>query len=104
MQFNLLITGLISALVSTSAAATLDLRATAPKALAARTVIDECTEANDCCISTRGACTRQAFNWAENYLTCPFIKLCPDLGVPWSSCGADCCSISTKWGRGCPGK
>ncbi|KAL0930592.1 uncharacterized protein CTRU02_214667 [Colletotrichum truncatum] len=90
MHFSVAVTGLISALISTSAAATLDLRATAPKALSARTVIEECTAANDCCISTKGACTRQAFNWAENYLTCPFIKLCPDQGVPWSSCTLEC--------------
>ncbi|KAF6802846.1 hypothetical protein CSOJ01_11318 [Colletotrichum sojae] len=83
MQFSVISAGLISALVGTSAAATLDLRPLAPKALSARTVLDECTEANDCCISTRGACTRQSINWAENYLQCPFIKLCPDLGVPW---------------------
>ncbi|KAF6832608.1 hypothetical protein CMUS01_06861 [Colletotrichum musicola] len=82
MQFSLITAGLISALVGTSAAAKLDLRPAAPQALRPR-VIDECTEANDCCISTRGACTRQSINWAENYLQCPFIKLCPDFGVPW---------------------
>ncbi|KAF6834425.1 hypothetical protein CMUS01_06162 [Colletotrichum musicola] len=67
-------------------------------------VIEECVPENDCCISTRGACTRQAFTFIKNYLACPRIKPCPDYGVSWDACKADCCSISKKAGRGCPGK
>ncbi|WYZ43586.1 hypothetical protein EsH8_VII_000022 [Colletotrichum jinshuiense] len=104
MQLSFVITTVITALIGTSTAATLDLRAAASKAIVARGVLDECIPSNDCCISTRGACTRQAFNFLENYLVCPRIKICPDYGVPWSSCNADCCSISSKKGRGCPGK
>lgn len=47
MQFSIIITGLVSALVGTSAAATLDLRRDAPKALAARTVIDEVSPSDE---------------------------------------------------------
>ncbi|KAF6834427.1 hypothetical protein CMUS01_06164 [Colletotrichum musicola] len=88
MQFNFAILALVAAAVSPVAA----------------TVLSECVPENDCCISTRGACRRQAYTWLETYVSCPRIKLCPDEGVPWANCGADCCSISKKAGRGCPGK
>lgn len=40
MQFSILLTGLVSVLAGTAAAAKLDLRVTAPMALSERSVID----------------------------------------------------------------
>ncbi|KAF6813534.1 hypothetical protein CSOJ01_04556 [Colletotrichum sojae] len=73
-------------------------------AAVASPVTATCDATNDCCISTRGACRRQSKDWTEKYIACPMIKLCPDEGVSWKQCNADCCSLSTKAGRGCPGK
>ncbi|KAI8938158.1 hypothetical protein NX059_005824 [Plenodomus lindquistii] len=95
MQLSPLLTGLLSALMMSNAviAAGYDSR-----------VVSECTAENDCCFSTKGACERQSAIYIEQYVVCPRLKYCPDLGVPLTSCNADCCSIRTKGGRGCPGK
>ncbi|XPS98760.1 hypothetical protein M3J09_007954 [Ascochyta lentis] len=89
MQFSLFLTGLLAGAV-----------AAAPYA----NVFAACIPGQDCCFSTLGACKRQATFAMERNYECKKIDLCPALGVPLASCRADCCSISTKGGRGCPGK
>ncbi|KAF9873083.1 hypothetical protein CkaCkLH20_09593 [Colletotrichum karsti] len=93
MQFSVLLVGFVSALsVGTATAAKLDMRLTAPKEQK-RSVIDS------------GACQRQSNGIIESWLQCNVgFDMCPDYGVSWTDCAADCCSVSTKKGRGCPGK
>ncbi|KAF2132462.1 hypothetical protein P153DRAFT_394599 [Dothidotthia symphoricarpi CBS 119687] len=88
MQLTVLLNALLAGLMVSSAAAQ----------------VPECVSSNDCCFSTRGACERQSSGWIEQLGACPRVTLCPALGVPLSSCRADCCSLRTKGGRGCPGK
>ncbi|RYN29118.1 hypothetical protein AA0113_g9557 [Alternaria arborescens] len=71
---------------------------------AAADVFGACTPEADCCFSTKGACQRQSSFAIERYYECGTIKLCPDYGVSLQACKADCCSIASKGGRGCPGK
>ncbi|RYO64467.1 hypothetical protein AA0116_g4065 [Alternaria tenuissima] len=73
-------------------------------AVQASDVYNQCVPDKDCCFSTKGACQRQASVWIEKYFQCGQVKKCPDYGVSLQDCNADCCSISTKGGRGCPGK
>ncbi|RDW85560.1 hypothetical protein BP5796_03885 [Coleophoma crateriformis] len=94
MQFSL-IAGITSAvLIGTSLASPL---------VEKRTVVEECKAANDCCFSTINACRRQASVLEANVI-CRILDFCPSMGVSFADCNADCCSISRKAGRGCPGK
>ncbi|KAI9152323.1 hypothetical protein HJFPF1_09553 [Paramyrothecium foliicola] len=83
MQISFATTASILALaVGTATAAKLDLRLTTVK----RDPVAECIESKDCCFSTKGACKRQSKFLADTWLTCEFIKICPDLGVSWDQC------------------
>ncbi|RDW72898.1 hypothetical protein BP6252_06805 [Coleophoma cylindrospora] len=63
-------------------------------------LVSACSPDQDCCWSSRQGCrnqhhTRKGDCDDPNYV----LDYCENFGV---SCGADCCAISTGWGRGCP--
>ncbi|KAJ0114466.1 hypothetical protein J7T55_010856 [Diaporthe amygdali] len=59
-----------------------------------------CDPSQDCCWSGRGGCRNQ-HKTRNGVCDEPAYQLdfCNNFGV---ECGADCCAISTGWGRGCP--
>ncbi|KAF4988687.1 hypothetical protein FDECE_14960 [Fusarium decemcellulare] len=103
MKSSIFVAGILSLLmgaVSTSPAG-LDARQKAPGVGDPNA---DCDEQYDCCYSSEAACFRQ-LGWGPGNIYCPLHKYCAtSYNIPRTKCNADCCSISTGWGRGCPGK
>ncbi|KAH7368420.1 hypothetical protein B0T11DRAFT_326607 [Plectosphaerella cucumerina] len=104
MKSSIFITGVISLLIGTTVASPADIDRRQEKAPGVGDKSADCDDEFDCCYSSEAACFRQ-LGYVSGNIFCPLHKYCAtDYNIPRSKCNADCCSISTGWGRGCPGK
>ncbi|XPS76719.1 hypothetical protein M3J09_008766 [Ascochyta lentis] len=102
MKSSLFIVGVLSLMLgATASPAGLESRQKAPGVGDKNA---DCDDGYDCCYSSTAACFRQ-LGWLGGNMFCQLHKYCAtDYNIPRSQCNADCCSISTGAGRGCPGK
>ncbi|ENH98538.1 hypothetical protein COCC4DRAFT_45971 [Bipolaris maydis ATCC 48331] len=99
MQFSIFTTGFLVAIMTGTALA-------APPELDARGKgSGNCHKDDDCCYSSKAACERQQIAGIPTWINCNVkgaVTYCSDVGITLAQCDADCCAISTTWGRGCP--
>ncbi|EOA83048.1 uncharacterized protein SETTUDRAFT_23023 [Exserohilum turcica Et28A] len=98
MQFSVFSTGFLVAIIANTAFA-------APPNLKTRAKgSGSCYAGVDCCYSSSTACYRQNI-WPAGYINCNVngaSTWCSDVGITKAQCDADCCSVSTGYGRSCP--
>ncbi|KAH9879296.1 hypothetical protein J1614_002735 [Plenodomus biglobosus] len=104
MKASLIIAGIFSLALGVSAQEAGSVLGRQDKAKCQGEKDKACDESCDCCFSSERACFSQ-YGYTAGQIFCPLHKICTTAyGIPRTKCNADCCSISTGLGRGCPGK
>ncbi|KAL3419553.1 hypothetical protein PVAG01_08051 [Phlyctema vagabunda] len=104
MKSTLILAAFVSLMMGVVSANPVALEGRAPQAPGQGDTQADCDDEFDCCYTSTAACFRQ-LGYGPGNIYCNLHKYCAtDYNIPRTKCNADCCSISTGLGRGCPGK